>query len=436
MKKILVISLALVLLLVTPMAAFGQITYNTGFQVQNLGTGIATVTITFYNQNGTVAATRTVTIPAGASMTFFPLADVPDGFNGSVVISSNEPIAAIGNELGNVNQYASSYAGFTAGGTEVYLPLIMRNNAGFNTWFNVQNAGTSDAMVTVRYTAGPAGNNYTDPTTYTIKPGAARTFDQAPLSALGSVFIGSAKVTCTNGVPIVATVNQVGTGTARTMLTYNGFLGGSSEVVLPLINHMNAGYVTGVSIMNIGASSATVTLEYTPSLAGDPATETQTIPAGGSKIFCLNFLTSRFIGSGKVTNPEGQPLVAVVNQLNGGANKGAAYGGFNPASATDKVSMPLIMDRNAGFFTGFSVMNAGTTTTIINVAYSDSAVTESATLAPGQAYTSIQNGRIASGYVGSATVTASGGGKIVAIVNELHATLAGDMFLVYEAFNY
>lgn len=435
MKKILVISLALVLLLVTPMAAFGQITYNTGFQVQNLGTGTATVTITFYNQNGTVAATRTVTIPAGASMKFFPLTDVPDGFNGSVVISSNEPIAAIGNELGNGTQYGSSYAGFTAGAPEAHLPLIMRNNGGFNTWFNVQNAGTSDAIVTVTYTPGTAGSAYTEGP-YTIKPGAARTFDQAPLSALGSRFVGSAKVTCTNGVPIVATVNQVGTGAAKTMLTYNGFLGGSSEVVLPLINHQNAGYVTGVQIMNIGSASATVTLEYTPSTAGSATSETKTIPAGQSKTFCLNFLTSRFVGSGKATNPEGQPLVAIVNQLNSGANKGAAYGGFNPASATDKVSMPLIMDRNSGFYTGFSVMNAGTTTTTINVTYSGSAVTESATLSPGQAYASVQNGRIASGYVGSATVTASGGGKIVGIVNELNPGLAGDQFLVYEAFNY
>jgi hypothetical protein len=99
MKKILV--LALVLTLIVAGSAYAQgITYNTGFQVQNLGTGTATITITYYNQDGTIAATQSDSIPAGGSKTYFGSIPVSDGFNGSVVISSDQPVAAIANELG------------------------------------------------------------------------------------------------------------------------------------------------------------------------------------------------------------------------------------------------------------------------------------------------------------------------------------------------
>jgi len=137
MKKTLILALLVAMVLVGSVAGQG-ITYNTGFQVQNLGTGTATITIIYYNQDGSVAASVPDSIPAGGSKTYYPLTAVPDGFNGSVVISSDMPIAAIANELGNGGAYAASYAGFDAGATTINLPLIMRGNYGFNTWFNVQ----------------------------------------------------------------------------------------------------------------------------------------------------------------------------------------------------------------------------------------------------------------------------------------------------------
>ena len=191
MKKIL--ALILLLVLVSSVVVSGQgITYDTGFQVQNLGTAQANITVTYYNQDGSVAASVADTIAAGGSKTYYPLTAVPDGFNGSVVITSDQPVAAIANELGNAGAYGASYAGFSAGATEVNLPLVMRNNGGFNTWFNVQNAGTADANVTVAYTPGAHGSPYTEMAT--IKPGAAHTFDQAGLTALGPRFVGSPKV--------------------------------------------------------------------------------------------------------------------------------------------------------------------------------------------------------------------------------------------------
>ena len=433
MKKTL--ALVLLLVLVGSVVVSGQgITYDTGFQVQNLGTAQANITVTYYNQDGSVAASVADTIAAGGSKTYYPLTAVPDGFNGSVVITSDQPVAAIANELGNAGAYGASYAGFSAGVTEVNLPLVMRANGGFDTWFNVQNAGTADANVTVTYTPGAHGSGYTEMAT--IKPGAAHTFDQAGLTALGTKFVGSASVT--SDQPIVATCNQVG---PTTLLAYDGFTGGSTMPSFPLVNANNAGYITGIQIMNIGTVDTNVTVSYTalPGF-GTNSTENHDIPAGGSVTFALAHFTTLFVGSGAVTsNSASQPLVAVVNQLNIGANKGAAYGGFDPAAATDKVSFPLVMANNptpGAYYTATTVQNVGTTTTTVTIAYSGSTATEMKTLAPGESWPVSQTTHFGSRYVGSATVTASGGGLIIGMCNELNLLVAGDAFLVYEAFNY
>jgi hypothetical protein len=147
-----------------------------------------------------------------------------------------------------------------------------------------------------------------------------------------------------------------------------------------------------------------------------------------------------FVGSAKVTanNPSGtaQPLAAIVNQLNSAQNKGASYNAFDPAGGTSTVVMPLIMDRNSNYYTGFSVTNVGTQTTNVSCQFSPPGPAVSGSLDPGEALTHVQLNVLGNGYVGSATCTASGGdAKIVSIVNELNTVSTGDSFLVYEGTN-
>lgn len=429
--------IVLILTIAIPLATSAQsITYTAGFQVQNLDeSNAATIQITFYNQNGTVAATVNDTIPAGRSKTYFPLSAVSDGFNGSVVISSDRDIRAITNILGNGTAYGASYGGFTAGAQTVYVPLLMKANSGYNTWFNVQNTGSAPTDVTINYSDGLTAS------CTNLQPGAACTLNQAT-EAHANGWVGSAIVTASQ--PVAVTVIEVG---PTTLFAYDGFTDGSTEVVMPLVNANNAGYITGIQIMNLGTTDTVVTVSYTPSLAGTSCSETKTVPAGRSTTFALRAFAmsepgencadgQRFIGSARVTaNSTGQKLVAIVNQLNASANKGAAYEGFDPSTATSTVVMPLIMDRNSNYWTGFSVVNVGNTQTTVTCTFSGSTHTERATLDSGKALIALQNGVIANGYVGSAICTASDNGKIVGIVNELNSVLPGDAFLVYNAFN-
>jgi len=418
--------------------------YVSGIQVANLDTtAAASISITAYKasdgtQDGQPLADS---IDPGASKSYFPISNVQQGFSGSIVISSNKSVAAISNILSSSFSAGAAYVGRAGGSNTVLLPLLNKNNGGYFTWFSVQNAGGSDANITIDYSSSLPN------VTATIRPGAAKVFYQAQENHDVPRFAA----TITSNQPIVAAVIQEN---PKTMFAYTGFSSGATNPVFPLINANNSGYVTGLQIQNAGTQATQVTVTYKPSpngqggTIGTECTETQTIQPGNSNTFALlAFLRDdgdasttdncadgvRFIGSAQVTaNSTSQPLVGVGNQLLPNVN-GEAYGAFSQADGGRTVVLPLIMDRNSGFYTGFNIMNIGTAATDISCSFSNSSVTVSASgVQPGAAMNDIQFNKLANGYVGSATCTGSAAdAKLVAVVNELKSG-AVDNLLVYE----
>lgn len=468
----LVVVLALILGIAVGASAQSGVTYTSGFQVQNLEADEATVQLQFYSQDGALVASPTYTIAGNSSRTFFPISDVPSGFNGSLVISSDRDIRAINNLLGSgVGDYFAATNGFQSGATEVSLPLIMCNNSGFDTWFNVQNTGSADATVTINYVPGSNGNPGSE--TAVIAPGAAKTFSQAigsstvncsTLADGSGRFIGSAVIIATQ--PIAAVVMQINTGSFKVLMGYGGFTSGSPTVALPLIMANNNGFYTGIQVQNVGNSSTTVTVDYTANTvgAGNPTDEVFDLAPGASKTIIQNGAPpangsvndwnaiGRYIGGAIITNSGNQPLVAIVNQVRPGSNAlGTAYEGFDPASATTRASAPLIMANNSTYYTGIQVQNVSNDTVHVVIDYGPNTAgtfnpaNEEFDLAPGTSKTIIQNGAPpANGstvndwgtnrYIGSATITANG--NIVAIVNQVSLSRPGDQFATTNAFNY
>jgi hypothetical protein len=423
-------------------AKAGAFTYNSGISLQNLENAIANIDILFYLPDGTLDPNSPYhdTIDPLGSKVYFPV-PAANGFAGSVVIQSDVQIASISNILGNNGLAAAAYDGSNGGSTTALLPLLMANNSGYNTWFNVQNAGADPASVTVTYSDAAVA-------TATIASGAAHTFDQKLETHPGKVF--SAIVTSDKDV--VATTIEENTSV---MFAYSGFSSGSSAPVFPLINANNSGYVTGINIQNSGTTDTSVTVTYTPSAAGTQCTETQTVAAGKSGTFALyafagaplpgmttTCTVQKFIGSAKVTaNTADQPLTGVVNQLKGSIN-GGAYGAFSADAATGKVVLPLIMNANSGYWTSISIMNVGVASTDVTCVFTPygSVVLPvlHATLAPNAGVSFLQAAGDEFGttkYIGGATCTTSPVGQIVAVVNELGASASADQLLVYEGFN-
>ena len=312
-----------------------ETTWTAGFQVQNLGTATAHITITYYEQDGSVAATQDDTIDPGTSKTYYGATmNVPDGFNGSVVITSDQPIVAIANQLTTDPTMAGSYTGLPRGETTVNLPLVMRNHSGWNTVISVQNAGAADAHVTLAFQPSPGFPGSPDTINDTIPPGAAHRYDQSGQTNLGDEFVGS--VVISSDQPVVAEVNEIETGGSR-LMSYTGFVGpGSATVNIPLVMSQNNGWWTGVQVQNLGTvpTDITITFHPAPGVTWTPAPETVTNVAPGAS---ANFLqsggqwTQVFVGSAVVTNSAGQPIAAIVNEITKSpvGEESMSYNGFN-----------------------------------------------------------------------------------------------------------
>jgi hypothetical protein len=289
-----------------------------------------------------------------------------------------------------------------------------------------------------------------------VAPGASQTFDQTGSACLAANCVGAATVTSTEA--IVASVMQVQIPGAKNLLAYNGFVSASAKPIMPLVTTGFFGSITGIQIQNTGAVSTSVTMAYAPSptFPGNACQETKDVAPGASTTFFLPVpagclgpdtvygnTTPAVVGAGAVvTNSASTPLVAIVNQITGGgvANS-SAYNAFNAASATSKVSLPLIMDRAAGnLFTGIAIANVGTQPTNIACTFTGTSYTATANnVPPGGALTDSEFGKIAANYVGGGTCTATGGdAKISGIVNELNLDLPApsDALLTYEGANF
>lgn len=413
--------------------------YTSGVQVANLDPSTAAnITLTAYDAatGNSSGSPINDTIPVNSSKTYFPISNVSAGFSGSVVVGSNVRVAGISNLLSTTGA-GGSYLGRTDGSTTVFLPLLFKNNGGYDTWFSVQNAGTADTTVNISYSDGKSASA-------TIKPGAAKVFYQAKEDHTLAVF--AATITSTSQPIVVATIQETNSAKGRIIFAYTGFGGGTPDPVFPLVNANNSGIVTGIQIQNAGTVATEVTLAYTPSSAGTACTEKRTIAPKASVTFAfLAFANGdsstcqggqKFVGSARVSvNSANQPLIGIVNQLKGSIN-GGSYGSFDAATLSNRVVLPLIMDRNGGFYTGFNVMNVGTVATTVTCKFTPGSVTVSKLLQPNEALTDVQGDKLGVKYVGAATCTgAQSTDKLAAIVNQLGARTDVDQLLVYEGTN-
>jgi hypothetical protein len=414
--------------------------YTSGVQIANLSqTATATVVLTAYKADGSTSGSPlNDQISANSSKTYFPISNVDAGFSGSIVVGSNQSVAGIVNVLavsGTTSPAAAAYVGRSEGNTTVRLPLLNKDNGGYYTWYSIQNAGSAAATVNVAYSDGTAAGPFT------IPAGAAQVVYQSQETHNAKNFAG----TITSNQPVVASVIQEN---PKTMFAYTGFSDGNTTTtpVFPLINANNSGYVTGVQLQNAGATATDVTISYTPTGAGTACTETRTIQPGSSANFALatfdpnvaadpavsNCAKVKFVGSGRVTgNSANMPLVGLVNQLLPGIN-GGAYGAFTQADAGKSVSMPLIMDRNGGYNTGFNVQNVGANATNVTCTFQNNGRQVAGTLQPGQALNDLQYNTLGEKYVGAATCTGDAADSLlVATVNQLKPGNV-DNLLVYE----
>jgi len=246
--------------------------WNTPFYIQNTGSASTNVTIEFYtfsDGSEVSGAQKVISLQPGRSYEYDPVAEntLPGGAQYSVVATADPG----GTIVGTVLQLATAGEGglnnncFNAGGTNVYLPNILKSYAGWDTPFVVQNIGTVETTLTIRYYDFTTGSEvYTVDPAPTIQP--RMSYAGRPWHISDSVLPATKQysvVVESSASDVVAIVNEhkISSGFNQAM-SYNGFNSGSSSVYLPNVLKSYLGWDTPFVIQNVGGTSADVVVKF------------------------------------------------------------------------------------------------------------------------------------------------------------------------------
>lgn len=365
----------------------------TGQQIQNIGTGNATIVSTAYDSTnpGTTYMAQAGPIAPGASANFLPdsFTGMPNGFQGSAVVSSDQPIKAI---VSLTNRLVGNYgiAGGLAGGqyqgvdgslasTTIRFPIVKQafgggSNIKSSTLF-VQNAGSTAAAIHIAYVCGN-GNTYNYTTPGNISPGQMVVLtpsaggDPVPSGQLCS---GSAD--STQPIAGVATEHYNSETIATLVQATRAFTSADADdiVYAPIFKKAfptspDRSRTTGAQVQNVGLSAITVTATYVGSggaCANQTYTETSTSITPGASYTFLNpgAMPSGCLASAKFEASSGGTIVGIVNEsfLNpapvAGTQSATAYNMAADSSATAKVVAPLYKEKFGGKTSGLQVQN-------------------------------------------------------------------------------
>ncbi|RCK75720.1 MAG: putative cell-wall-anchored protein SasA (LPXTG motif) [Anaerolineae bacterium] len=458
--------------------AFPSGSWVSGVTVANLTNEQATILITFYNQDGSVALSFDGgTIPGNGSKTWYlpsHVSGLSSGFIGSAVVSSDKQIAAIVNTQlpsGSNPTRVGTSTGVNSPAETVYATQIMKNYYGWNSYCAVQNTGSSPFTVSAYY-YDQNGTQVGAPRTQSIPANASYIFDQSTDSGLSNGFTGSAKFVgdSTHLLAVVCNFYNAGTGSNDAQFhSYNGMGIGGTTLYVPRVVKDYYGYQSGIKIQNIGTETLTVTINFnfngvqytltSPSISpgrswgpymGDPSQLSGATPSlaavsgSGSAVISVNAPNSNKL------------IIATINEDNrvNPAGRGVTYEAGLLSEASNVIVFPQITSEYYGYSSGWQVMKVESGNATCTASYSASgsiaAFTENFTLtdslpsfsrfapnAPGM-LAGIANDN----YNGAVTITCTGA-KVIGIANlsyrydydNRYGNVSGDSFTTARGIN-
>jgi len=497
MKKQVIRSMAAVAMLFGVVATAGAQSlpgsgWFTSATIQNVGSAAGTVNLDVYPLTGVAgtAASASFSLPAGANKVFLPGANGASGtvdvspslssnFSGSMVVSSDQPVVAIGqignntiagvSGLGVTGGYASEqYRGGDAVSPILIYPTVKSNFNGKTNIFYVQAGGADVTFAATIKTADGTSHakNGAITANHSILISPA---DFAPAIATTgcgsdpntSPCFGSLTVTATGGNIVGAEVEFVNGQSPATLAQSTSFFPdteANDTLFCPAFKNAFSATArfTGIAVANAGTTPVVVNAVLTESLPTPGVVfnaTALTIPAGGSVVYSSQInnvggLPANSLAAVKLTAPAGSKLVAVVNESNfSGTIKATTYSCFSAASTTSKVAVPLFKEDFAGR-TGISIQNVGTAATTVKAAFSCAAPgtvgnynLTSPSIAVGASYTFFDTSALAGGPVNGSLcgVTLDGQGQNIVAIAQTSSDFQSPAGLLntqnYEGFN-
>lgn len=464
-----------------PNAASAAPAYTTAFTVsvtyQNVGTDTATITMDFFAEKSGTA----ITVPAAnlaknasTSLSISSVSAISGSFKGSAVLSSNQPVIATIVQVdpsGAVKNRPLSN-GFSAndGNAKQLVATVLKNSAGYSTYFSVQNTEAAAINLSVAFFAAGATSATTTETYANLPANAAKYFDVKDIALLPDGFSGSAIVTAklasdsVTDAKTVVTVDELEVAGGGSK-SFEGASSSGASVFMPTAackapsgaNTVNSAF----AIQNADqVNSVTFQVRYKTG-AADIIDGPFTIAAGGKQsVLGCTKLPAGTNGSAVIERLSGTGTLVAVGKINGTNNSvTSAFLGTVDGQGSAKVALPYIRYSPQAQFSAatrqranIAIQNIGTTAaTNVVVTYVDKdGVTKGmqtfATLAAGAKVSSNaslagaldgcgrfgeydQAGAAAcSGGVfgGGAIVTADGGAQLAVIVRIQNGSVAGE----------
>jgi len=384
----------LALLLVSAVAAQSNLPgggWWSGEQVQNVGTGDATILVTAYDKNSQTTYQTQAVVAAGAAKTFVPsdFSGMPSGFQGSAVVSSDQPIKAIVNVTNRQSgsygvsggKAAAQYQGIDGSmvSTTLYFPLAKGDHYDKTTTFYIQNAGTAAATAQAVFRMRN-GDVYTY-TTPPIEPNRLVVFsvldapDWNPPSNDGRV--GGMQITSSQPLAGVVMEHYTAENPATVAQSTRGFTSADfdTRAYVPVIKNNRFGRFTGIQVQNVSSGSIDITVTYkgtAGACAGNTYADSATNVAAGTSYTFVQYGGSTNLPedcTASATIEGTGSIVAIVNEsyrsdylaAHPGLDQRAVTSSAIPdSSATTEVSVPLFKDDRYGKRTGLQVQNVGT----------------------------------------------------------------------------
>lgn len=338
--------------------AFGG-DYKAALYLQNVSdSASANVSISYYDSTGalTCSVTGETLAPLASKGYWLPtIACLPAGWVGGAVVTSSQPIVAVGRP--HIGSQVTTYAGFGSGSLGMYVPMLFKNAFGgdYNAALYIQNANAAQAAMVEIGFYDSAGSLTCAITGETIAPLATKGYWMPSVSCLPNGWVGGAVITSNR--EIVA-IGRPHVGSQVT--TYNGFSAGSASLRVPMLfkGAFGGTYNAALYIQNTdSALDAAIDIDFYDSNGNLTCSLTgETIPALATKGYWMPSvacLPAGWVGGAVITANRN---VVAVGRPHVGAEV-ATYGGF--AAGSTGVYLPMLFkDAFGGIYdSAFYVQN-------------------------------------------------------------------------------
>jgi hypothetical protein len=350
-----IVAVLAMLVSISPGTAHAQaydVPFTTSITYQNVGTGTAHIVALFYESptdtDPIEISLSDLAENASTSLYVGGLSDIDPGFQGSVVLQSDQPLLATMVQLPQGSATVKNRPlsnGFSAGSPTVLVATVLRNKYSTNSIFSIQNVDSAEGTLTLHFYDTSATEVYS--TTETVQPGAAYYVDAGSETGLGSSFNGSAVIEST-GADIVGGVMELSTNSGGTACSaFEGVAEGAQLFYMPSALCERWGSNTAYAIQNTSLTSSTVvTVTYS-----NGASEVQTILAGAKRSFIACNATDMPTGfSGSATVASSATDVIAIGKAYGSGLSTAFVGAGSGAST---VALPYVRwGKDADFAAG------------------------------------------------------------------------------------